>query len=57
MPARHERSEHALDYIRRLNEPALFVFCDLHPFMHSSRVVRLLKMIAMSAEEQAQPCC
>ena len=45
--------EHALDYIRRLNEPALFVFCDLHPFMHSSRVVRLLKMIAMNPEEQA----
>src|SRR5690554_5764733 len=45
--------EHALDYIRRQNEPALFVFCDLHPFMQSPRVVRLLKMIAMNPEEQA----
>src|SRR5690606_14544362 len=43
--------EHALDYIRRQNEPALFVFCDLHPFMQSPRVVRLLKMIAMNPEE------
>src|SRR5690606_12970433 len=45
--------EHALDYIRRQTEPALFVFCDLHPFMQSPRVVRLLKMIAMNPEEQA----
>lgn len=45
--------EHALDYIRRQNEPALFVFCDLHPFTQSPRVVRLLKMIAMNPEEQA----
>lgn len=45
--------EHALDYIRRQNEPALFVFCDLHPFMQSSKVIRLLKMIAMNPGEQA----
>ena len=45
--------EHALDYIRRQNEPALFVFCDLHPFMQSSKVIRLLKMVAMNPDEQA----
>src|SRR5690606_7257467 len=45
--------EHALDYIRRQNEPATFVFCDLHPFMQSPRVVRLVKMIAMNAQELA----
>ena len=45
--------EQALDYIRRQNEPALFVFCDLHPFMQSSRMIRLLKMIAMNPAEQA----
>src|SRR5690554_4825416 len=49
--------EHALDYIRRQNEPALFVFCDLHPFMQSPRVVRLLKMIAMNPEEIGRASC
>lgn len=45
--------EHALDYIRRQREPALFVFCDLHPFMQSPRLIRLLKMIAMDPADQA----
>ena len=45
--------EHALDYIRRQQESALFVFCDLHPFMQSPKVIRLLKMIAMNPAEQA----
>jgi len=45
--------EQALDYIRRQREPALFVLCDLHPFMQSPRLVRLLKMIAMDPAEQA----
>ena len=45
--------EQALDFIRRQNESALFVFCDLHPFMQSSRLIRLLKMIAMNPDEQA----
>ena len=45
--------EQALDYIRRHPEPALYVFCDLHPFMQSSKMIRLLKMIAMNPAEQA----
>src|SRR5690606_25396252 len=45
--------ERALNYVRRQNEAALFVFCDLHRFMCSPRVVRLLKMIAMIPEELA----
>ena len=45
--------EQALDYIRRHQEPALYVFCDLHPFMQSSKMIRLLKMIAMNPAEQA----
>lgn len=45
--------EHALDYIRRQREPALFVLCDLHPFMQSPKLIRLLKMIAMDSAEQA----
>ncbi|MFA5678026.1 MAG: AAA family ATPase [Pseudomonas sp.] len=45
--------EHALDYIRRQKESALFVFCDLHPFMQSPKLIRLLKMIAMNPAEQA----
>ena len=45
--------EHALDYIRCQQEPALFVLCDLHPFMHSAKLIRLLKMIAMDTSEQA----
>ena len=45
--------EHALDYIRRQKEPALFVLCDLHPFMQSPKLIRLLKMIAMDTAEQA----
>lgn len=45
--------EQALDYIRQHREPALFVFCDLHPFMQSSRLVRQLKMLAMDAADHA----
>lgn len=45
--------EQALEYIRRQREPALFVFCDLHPFMSSPRLVRLLKMIAMEPADPA----
>lgn len=45
--------EQALDYIRQQREPALFVLCDLHPFMQGSRLVRQLKMIAMDVTDQA----
>ena len=45
--------EAALEHVRRQREPALYVFCDLHPFMHSPKLVRLLKMIAMEPAEQA----
>ena len=48
-----DEPEHALDHVRRQQEPALYVFCDLHPFMQSPKVIRLLKMIAMNPAEQA----
>lgn len=43
----------ALERVRSANEPALYVFCDLHPFFDSPRLVRLLKRIAMNSDEQA----
>lgn len=45
--------EQALDYIRLQREPALFVFCDLHPFMQSPRLIRQLKMLAMDVVDHA----
>ncbi|WP_193075474.1 AAA family ATPase [Pseudomonas sp. FME51] len=45
--------EVALDHIRRHRQPALYVFCDLHPFMQSPRLIRLLKMIAMDPSDNA----
>ena len=45
--------EHALEHIRRQQKSALYVFCDLHPFMQSPKVIRLLKMIAMNPAEPA----
>lgn len=43
----------ALEQVRTTNEPALYVFCDLHPFFDSPRLVRMVKRIAMSADERA----
>lgn len=43
----------ALEHIRKSNEPALYVFCDLHPFLEAPRLVRLLKCIAMNPDERA----
>lgn len=45
--------EVALEHIRQHREPALYVFCDLHPFLQSSRLIRLLKMIAMDPADSA----
>lgn len=45
--------ETALEEIRREGEPALYVFCDLHPFLDSPRIVRLLKSLAMATEKAA----
>ncbi|MEH6565747.1 MAG: AAA family ATPase [Halopseudomonas sp.] len=45
--------ETALEQIRREGEPALYVFCDLHPFLDSPRIVRLLKSLAMGSEKMA----
>lgn len=45
--------EVALELVRHQRESALYVFCDLHPFMQSPKLVRLLKMIAMEPAEQA----
>lgn len=39
--------ETALKQIRRANEQALYVFCDLHPYLESPRLIRLLKTLAM----------
>lgn len=41
--------EVALRQVRRANEQAIYVFCDLHPFLDSSRLVRLLKSLAMES--------
>ena len=38
----------ALDVVREAGENALYVFCDLHPFMESPRIVRQLKTLAMN---------
>ncbi|UAW98080.1 AAA family ATPase [Halopseudomonas nanhaiensis] len=43
----------ALERIRTDNQPALYVMCDLHPFIDSPRVVRQLKMLAMNPAEPA----
>ena len=45
--------EVALAHIREHREPALYVFCDLHPFLHSPRLIRLLKMLAMDPADAA----
>lgn len=44
-------AEKLLEYIRRHGGHDLFVLCDLHPFLDSSRVVRLLKSMAMRCDE------
>ncbi len=46
-------AETALEQIRRESEPALYVLCDLHPFLDSPRIVRLLKSLAMASEKAA----
>lgn len=38
----------ALDVVRESSENALYVFCDLHPFLDSPRIVRQLKTLAMN---------
>lgn len=43
----------ALERIRRDNQPALYVMCDLHPFLDSPRVIRQLKMLAMNPADPA----
>jgi hypothetical protein len=43
----------ALRHVRGLDEPGVFVFCDLHPFMDEAVIVRLLKDIALSHERVA----
>ena len=45
--------ETALETVRRAREDALYVFCDLHPFLDSPRIVRQLKSLAMSTEVSA----
>ncbi|RHW19993.1 AAA family ATPase [Pseudomonas jilinensis] len=45
--------EVALEQILRDAAPGLYVFCDLHPFLDSSRLVRQLKALAMETGEQA----
>ena len=41
----------ALERIRRDGQAALYVLCDLHPFLDSPRVIRQLKMLAMNHAE------
>lgn len=43
--------EKALTHIRRNNESSIYVMCDLHPFIESARIVRLLKALAMEPGE------
>lgn len=43
--------EKALTHIRRNNESSIYVMCDLHPFIESARIVRLVKALAMEPGE------
>lgn len=45
--------EKALQFIRQENQPALYVMCDLHPFLESPRLVRQLKMLAQNHADHA----
>ncbi|MCL5042435.1 MAG: AAA family ATPase [Gammaproteobacteria bacterium] len=44
--------EKLLEHIRRCAVHDLYVLCDLHPFLESSRVVRLLKCMAMNCDQE-----
>lgn len=41
----------ALAHVRGLDEPGIFVFCDLHPHLREPATVRLLKDIALAHEK------
>lgn len=45
--------EKALQIAREDAQQSIYVFCDLHPFVDNARVVRLLKLLAMSTDPQA----
>lgn len=43
----------ALKYVRGLDEPGVFVFCDLHPFLDEAVIVRQIKDIALAQRRVA----
>lgn len=46
-PEQYGDPEVALRYIKQYRTPGAFVMCDLHPFLESAKIVRLLKDIAL----------
>ncbi|TVP93197.1 MAG: AAA family ATPase [Pseudomonadaceae bacterium] len=44
--------EKLLEHVRGCGVHDLYVLCDLHPFLESSRVVRLLKCMAMNCDQE-----
>ncbi len=47
-PEQYGDPEVALEYIKKYRKPGAFVLCDMHPFLDSAKVVRLIKDIALS---------
>lgn len=50
----HAEPEKVLKFIASISSNQLFVLCDLHPHLDSSKVIRFLKDIALQANERGQ---
>jgi len=46
-PEQYADAEVALNYIKQYRKPGAFVLCDMHPYLDSPKVVRLIKDIAL----------
>ncbi|WP_075187563.1 AAA family ATPase [Teredinibacter haidensis] len=46
-PEQYADPEVALNYIKQYRKPGAFVLCDIHPFLDTPKIVRLLKDIAL----------
>ncbi|SMF01999.1 AAA+-type ATPase, SpoVK/Ycf46/Vps4 family [Alteromonadaceae bacterium Bs31] len=49
-PEQYAEAEIVLGYIKKYRKPGAFVLCDMHPFMESAKVIRLIKDIALDFE-------
>jgi len=47
-PEQYAEPENVLRYIKEYRKPGAFVLCDLHPFLETPKIIRLLKDIALS---------